>query len=65
MYVSYFIGGPLHRKKTSSRVAPAVKILFKDSDKVIHVYNELKIANNEFHACYRYAGTSDNPVANI
>jgi len=58
MYVNYFIGGPLHRKKTNSRVVPAVKIVFKDSNKVIHIYDKLKVTSNEFHACYRYAGVS-------
>ena len=59
MHVSYFIGGPLNKKRTETKLNVCYQIIFRDKKHIVHLYEKFTANESETFVCYRYLGPAE------
>jgi hypothetical protein len=55
-HTSYFIGGPLNKKKTVTQLNVCRQIIFRDKQNIVHLYEQHSFDKEKAFVCYRYLG---------
>jgi len=59
MHSSIFLGGPLNRRKTETQLNISEKIIFRDKQHIVHLYEKVESASNNTKVFYHYVGPAE------
>jgi hypothetical protein len=59
MHTSFFIGGPLHRKKTDTKLNICRTVIFRDKQYHVHLYEKIGINDDSTKVFYHYLGLAE------
>ena len=59
MHTSCFIGGPLHKKKTVTKLNVCTTIIFRDKHYIVHLYESIGMNEDKTKVFYHYVGPAE------
>lgn len=59
MHASFFLGGPLHKKKTETQLNICTKIIFRDKQHIVHLYEKIGTNEDKTKVFYHYVGPAE------
>lgn len=63
-HTSYFIGGPINKKKTVTQLNVCDKIIYRDKQGIVHLYHQDSFNEEKAFACYLYVGPAEKDSNN-